>query len=81
LSIDLNDAAAAIWWYEKSEALAPADATQLARLAEAQMKAHRTRDAEATLTRALAKDPTNAAAMALTKRLQPIQPAPAPQAR
>jgi tetratricopeptide (TPR) repeat protein len=81
LSIDLNDAAAAIWWYEKSEALAPADASQLARLAEAQMKAHRTHDAEATLARALAKDPTNAAAMALAKRLQPIQPVPPPQAR
>jgi tetratricopeptide (TPR) repeat protein len=72
LSLELNDVATAIQWYEKSEALAPADATQLVRLAEAQIKAHRTHDAEATLARALAKDPTNPKAAALMRRLQPI---------
>jgi predicted Zn-dependent protease len=74
LSLELNDVATAIRWYEKSEALGPADATQLVRLAEAQIKARRTHDAEATLARALTKDPTNPKATALMRRLQPVVP-------
>jgi tetratricopeptide (TPR) repeat protein len=69
LSLQLNDAATAVTWYEKSDALVPADATQLARLAEAQLKAGRTQDAQRTVTRALAKDPANATARALARRL------------
>jgi tetratricopeptide (TPR) repeat protein len=80
LSLELNDVATAIHWYEKSEALGPADATQLVRLAEAQIKAHRTHDAEATLTRALTKDPMNPKAIVLIRRLQPAA-GPEPQAR
>jgi tetratricopeptide (TPR) repeat protein len=76
LSLQLNDAATAVTWYEKSDALVPADATQLARLAEAQMKAGRTQDAQGTVTRALAKDPANATARALVRRL-PLTSAPA----
>jgi tetratricopeptide (TPR) repeat protein len=82
LSLGLNDAVTAIRWYEQSEALAPADATQLVRLAEAQVKTRRMQDAEATLARALAMDPDNAAAKLLSQRLEPSRPpSPPSQAR
>jgi tetratricopeptide (TPR) repeat protein len=81
LSLDLNDAATAIKWYEKSEMLAPADATLLVRLAEAQFKTGRTHDSEVTLARAVAMDPTNAAAIALGRKLSTASTAAASHAR
>jgi protein O-GlcNAc transferase len=69
LSLRLNDAATAVVWYEKSDALSPADASRLSRLAEAQMKSGRLEDARASATRALAKDPANVSAQAVARRL------------
>jgi tetratricopeptide (TPR) repeat protein len=70
LSAQLNDAATAVVWYERSDALSPGDATQLARLADAQLKAGRSQDAQATAARALAKDPANASARSVARRVQ-----------
>jgi tetratricopeptide (TPR) repeat protein len=70
LSLQLNDAAVAVTWYEKSEALAPPDASLLARLADAQAKAGRLEVAQSTIARALAKDPTHNEATAIARRLQ-----------
>lgn len=75
LSMQMSDPATAVTWYEKADALAPADATQLARLAEAQFKTGHPADAQATIARALAKEPNNAPAKALARRLPPIVPA------
>jgi tetratricopeptide (TPR) repeat protein len=70
LSMELNDAIAAVAWYQKSEALGTSDASVLVRLAEAQAKAGQLDDARATLRRALEKDPANPAANTLSRRLQ-----------
>jgi tetratricopeptide (TPR) repeat protein len=70
LSLQLNDTAAAIVWYEKSAAVAAPDAALLTRLAGAQAKAGHLVDARATLHRALEKEPTHPAALALARRLQ-----------
>jgi tetratricopeptide (TPR) repeat protein len=70
LSLQLNDAAAAVHWYQKSELLAPLDASLLTRLADAQSKTGQLDNALATLARAMEKDPTHAAARVLARRLQ-----------
>lgn len=70
LSLQLNDAPAAVTWYEKAEALTPTDVSLLARLADAQAKMGRVEDAQATITRALAKDPANVQARTIARRLQ-----------
>ena len=59
LSMQLNDATAAVAWYQKSEALRTSDASLLARLADAQWRAGETEDALATLQRAVEKDPNH----------------------
>jgi len=70
LSMKLNDAVSAAAWYEKSEALGTTDASVVVRLADAQAKAGKLDEARATVERALEKDPADAAARALARRLQ-----------
>jgi tetratricopeptide (TPR) repeat protein len=70
LSMQLNDAATAVQWYEKSAALARPDASQLAREAEALMKAGRQKEAESTIERALEEDPGNAQVKAVARTIQ-----------
>jgi tetratricopeptide (TPR) repeat protein len=70
LSLQLNDTAAAIAWYEKSASVSEPDASLLARLADAQAKAGRLDDARTTVQRALEKDPADSAALAIAHRLQ-----------
>ncbi len=70
LSMQLNDPAAAVAWYQKSEALGATDALVLLRLAEAQLKAGDLDSARATVQRALEKDPESAAARNLSRRIQ-----------
>ena len=69
LSLALNDAGAAVAWYQKSESLAPADASLLARLADAQARSGRPDVARATLERAIEKDPTDPSVRAVARRL------------
>jgi tetratricopeptide (TPR) repeat protein len=68
LSMQLNDPAAAVAWYEKSETLGAADPIVLVRLAEAQLRAGQMDSARATVQRVLEKDPENAAARNLSRR-------------
>jgi Flp pilus assembly protein TadD len=70
LSMALNDAASAVAWYQKSEALGTADAGLLVRLADAQAKAGQIEQARATVARALETYPDDAPARALARRLQ-----------
>jgi predicted TPR repeat methyltransferase len=70
LSMQLNDPAAAVAWYQKSETLGATDSIVLVRLAEAQLKAGHIDGARATVQRALEKDPENAAARNLSRRVQ-----------
>jgi tetratricopeptide (TPR) repeat protein len=70
LSLQLNDAAAAIAWYQKSDSVAPGDATLLVRLADAQSRAGQLTEAKTTVSRALEKDPDNISARAIARRLQ-----------
>jgi tetratricopeptide (TPR) repeat protein len=70
LSMQLNDAAGAIAWYQKLEELGATDSTLLLRLAEAQLKAGQTDNARSSVQRALEKDPDNIAARNLSRRLQ-----------
>lgn len=70
LSLQLNEADAAVTWFERAIALAPTDLSLLARLAEAQATAGRLDAARATLDRALEKDPENPALVSLSRRLR-----------
>jgi tetratricopeptide (TPR) repeat protein len=70
LSMALHDVASAVAWYEKSDALRPGDVSVLVRLAYAQAKAGQLEHARSTVQRAIAKDPADAAARALARRLQ-----------
>jgi Flp pilus assembly protein TadD len=70
LSMQLNDPAAAAEWYQKSETLGATDPIVLVRLAEAQLKAGHVDSARETVQRALEKDPENAAARSLSRRVQ-----------
>jgi tetratricopeptide (TPR) repeat protein len=80
LSLALNDAAAAVSWYRRSESLSSEDASLLARLADAQARTGALEEARATVLRALERnpvDPTRAVArrlkVPLTVQLQPMQ--------
>ena len=53
LSMQLNDAAAAVAWYQKSDALRTGDASLLARMADAQSRAGQVETARATIKRAI----------------------------
>jgi tetratricopeptide (TPR) repeat protein len=70
LSMQLNDAAAAAAWYQKSDALRPSDASLLARMADAQARAGRAEAATATLKRAMEKDPNHPLVRSVARRLQ-----------
>ena len=70
LSLQLNDAAAAVAWYQKSDALSAADASLLARLADAQARAGQLDGARITAQRAIERDPANHSARAVARRLQ-----------
>jgi tetratricopeptide (TPR) repeat protein len=70
LSMALNDAAAAVAWYQKSASLTAADASLLARLADAQARAGHLEEARATVQRAIEKDSANPSARAVARRLQ-----------
>jgi predicted TPR repeat methyltransferase len=70
LSMQLNDAASAVRWYQKSESLGTDDVSVLVRLADAQAKAGKLDDARVTAQRAVQKDPVNMSARALARRLQ-----------
>jgi tetratricopeptide (TPR) repeat protein len=72
LSLELNDPTSAVSWYQKSEALAAADATLLAHLADAQLKVGQTDAAAQTIARATAKDATDASVRAVALRIQRV---------
>ena len=69
LTLTRDEAPVTVAW----ESLTPLDAALLARLADAQQKMGRIDDAQATITRALAKDPANAQARTIARRLQGLQ--------
>jgi tetratricopeptide (TPR) repeat protein len=70
LSMQLNDAPAAVAWYQKSDALRPSDASLLARMADAQARAGQIEIARATIKRAIEKDPNHPLARSVARRLQ-----------
>ncbi len=70
LSMQLNDAAAAAAWYQKSDALRPSDASLLARMADAQARAGRADTALVTITRAIQKEPNHPLVQSVARRLQ-----------
>jgi tetratricopeptide (TPR) repeat protein len=70
LSMKLGDGPAAITWYERAVAANGADAPLLVNLAGAQASIGALDAARATLVRALDKDPDNAAAAALRRRIE-----------
>jgi tetratricopeptide (TPR) repeat protein len=69
LSLHMNDTATAIEWLQRANAVG-ADARLAGLLAEAQLKAGDRPAAEATIERGLGKYPTDAALLALSKRLR-----------
>lgn len=68
LSMRLNDPATAIDWLERASRLAPTDTKILLPLAEAQLKAGERDAAQATIARALEREPANQTALALARR-------------
>jgi tetratricopeptide (TPR) repeat protein len=70
LSMQLNDPAAAVAWYQKSDALRASDASLLARMADAQSRAGQVDDALDTIKRALEKDPNHPLVRSVSGRLQ-----------
>jgi tetratricopeptide (TPR) repeat protein len=70
LSMQLNDAASAVAWYQRSESLGTEDVSLLVRLADAQVKAGQLDDARVTAQRAVQSDPDNPSVRALVRRLQ-----------
>jgi len=70
LSMQLNDAAAAVAWYQKSDSLRTGDASFLARMADAQSRAGQHEPARATIKRALEKDPNHPLVRTVARRLQ-----------
>ena len=70
LSMQLNDAASAVAWYQKSDALRAGDASLLARMADAQSRAGQLEPALATIKRAIEKDPSHPLVRSVARRLQ-----------
>jgi tetratricopeptide (TPR) repeat protein len=70
LSMELNDPASAVAWYQKSDALRTSDASLLARMADAQSRAGQADRARATIRRAIEKDPDHFLVRAVAQRLQ-----------
>ena len=71
LSLKMNEPAAAATYFLKAAEHSTSDATLLARAADAQLRAGDRDTARATVTNALEKDPNNALALALARRLIP----------
>jgi len=71
LSMQLNDVASAVAWYQKSVSVATSDTVVLLRLAGAQAKAGQIENARATVQKVLELQPDNVAAQNLARRLQP----------
>jgi tetratricopeptide (TPR) repeat protein len=70
LSMQLNDAAAAVSWFRRSDAVRAGDAALLARMADAQSRAGQTAEALVTIQRALDKDPNHPLVRSVARRLQ-----------
>ena len=70
LSMQLNDAASAVAWYQKSDALRTSDAPLLARMADAQSRAGLVEAALATIRRAIERDPDHPLVRSVARRLQ-----------
>jgi tetratricopeptide (TPR) repeat protein len=69
LSLRLKDAQAAAMYYLQAAEAMGTDATYLARAADAQWRAGAQSEARATLARALDRDPANATALAVQRRI------------
>jgi predicted Zn-dependent protease len=70
LSLSVNDAPAAIEWFERALAGSPNDVHLLASLAEAQLSAGQLENARATVARGLEKEPENPQLAILVRRLK-----------
>jgi len=68
LSLRLNDPRTAVIWFTRAAASSPNDIGLLASLADAQLRSGDRPAAQATITRALEKDPNNAQLLALARR-------------
>jgi tetratricopeptide (TPR) repeat protein len=79
LSLRLNDAPAAVTWFERAAAAMPRDTSALAALADAQIRAGEPDAAKATVAKGLEKDPDNAPLQALARRLDTAKAAGAPR--
>jgi tetratricopeptide (TPR) repeat protein len=71
LSMRLNQPGVAATYYLRAADASPSDASFLARAADAQFRAGDADTARATITNALAKDPTSPVALAVARRLIP----------
>jgi tetratricopeptide (TPR) repeat protein len=70
LSMQLSDAVTAVAWYQRSDALRTSDASLLARMADAQWRAGQVESAQATINRAIEKDPNHPLVTTVARRLQ-----------
>ena len=68
LSVTLNDPQTAVAWLERGLRMAPEDLRLLMQLADAQIREGDRAAAETTIARALKKDPSNPALLALSRR-------------
>jgi tetratricopeptide (TPR) repeat protein len=73
LSMHLNQPAVAATYFMRAADASPSDAALLARAADAQFRAGDVDTARATITTALAKDPTNPVALSVARRLIPAR--------
>lgn len=73
LSMKLNQPGAAATYFLRAADDSPSDVTLLARAADAQLRSGDMDTARATITNALAKDPANAVALAVARRLIPAR--------
>src|SRR5687768_14161272 len=70
LSMQLNDATAAVAWYQRSDASGTSDASLLARMADAQSQAGQADNARTTIQRAIEKDPNHPLVRSVARRVQ-----------
>ena len=70
LSLQLNDAAGAVPWFQRALSARPDDVSALSMLAEAQLRVGTTRAARLTLQRAIALEPRNARLLDIDGRLR-----------
>jgi len=72
LSLRLKDSAQAVTWYQHAVEANGADVSLLVRIAQAHLQSGSTEAAFATIQKALEKDPSNSAALALLRRIRPV---------